>query len=224
MIAVALDGPAGAGKSSIAKELAKRFSLIHVDTGALYRAVGLYMLRQGLDPADGAQVIPRLPEVQITLKFSPEGQRIFLGEEDVSEAIRTPEASRASSAVSVIPEVRAFLLEQQRKLARENPVIMDGRDIGTVVLPDASIKIFLTAAPEARAMRRYKELMAKGIDTDYDTVLAEVKERDYRDSHRETAPLRQAEDAVLADTTELDFQGSVELLASIIGEKLNQVR
>ena len=117
-----------------------------------------------------------------------------------------------------------YLLEQQRKLARENPVIMDGRDIGTVVLPDASIKIFLTAAPEARAMRRYKELMAKGIDTDYDTVLAEVKERDYRDSHRETAPLRQAEDAVLADTTELDFQGSVELLASIIGEKLNQVR
>lgn len=209
MISVALDGPAGAGKSTIAKEAARRLGFLHVDTGALYRAIGLDVLRRGDDPADPAQVLPRLGETDITLEFTPEGQKIFLRGEDVSQAIRTPEASMAASAVSAIPEVRQFLLELQRDLARKNNVIMDGRDIGTVVLPDAQVKIFLTADPEARAMRRYKELVAKGETVDFDTVLREVKERDYNDSHRAAAPLRQAEDAWLFDTTRLTLEDSI---------------
>jgi len=222
MISVALDGPAGAGKSTIAEEAARRLGFLHVDTGAMYRTIGLDALRRGADPTDPAQVVPYLEETKITLRFTGEGQRIFLRGEDVSEAIRVPEAGRASSGVSAIPEVRQFLLEFQRELARNNDVIMDGRDIGTVVLPDADVKIFLTAAPEARAMRRYKELIAKGIQADYDTVLAEVKERDYNDSHRAAAPLRQAEDAWLCDTTGLTLEGSIQAVVEHIRERIGR--
>lgn len=220
MISIALDGPAGAGKSTIAKELARRFSLVHVDTGAMYRAMGLYFLNKNEDPANAEGVIPQLNDIKVSLKFTPEGQRIYLQGEDVTEKIRTPEASMAASAISAIPEVRTFLLEQQRQLARENDVIMDGRDIGTVVLPDATVKIFLTATPEARAMRRYKELQEKGTDVTFEEVLADVEKRDFNDSTRAAAPLRQADDAVLADTSDIDFEQSVTLLASIIDEKL----
>ena len=216
MISIALDGPAGAGKSTIAREAARRLSILHVDTGALYRAVGLYALRRGAAPGDPAQVLPLLPEIRVSLEFTPQGQLIYLNGEDVSQAIREPRASMAASDVSAIPGVRAFLLDLQRDLARKNSVIMDGRDIGTVVLPDAGVKIFLTAAPEARAMRRYKELVGKGIAADYDTVLREVKERDYNDSHREAAPLRQAEDAWLCDTTGMTLEQSIEAVVDYI--------
>lgn len=219
MTSVALDGPAGAGKSTIAREAARQLGYLHVDTGAMYRAIGLDALRRGADTTDPAQVLPHLPETDITLRFTPEGQKIYLRGEDVSEAIRTPEASMAASNVSAMPEVRLFLLELQRSLARENNVIMDGRDIGTVVLPQADVKIFLTAAPEARAMRRYKELLAKGTAADYDTVLSEVKERDYNDSHRAAAPLRQAEDAWLCDTTDLTLEGSIQAVVDYIRER-----
>lgn len=222
MISVAIDGPSGAGKSTIARELAKRFSLVHVDTGAIYRAVGLYFLRRGEDPSNSAVVAPQLPEVDVNLQFTPGGQRMLLCGEDVTDKIRTPEASMAASAVSALPEVRAFLLERQRQLARENNVVMDGRDIGTVVLPDATVKIFLTATPEARALRRYKELAGKGIPTEYPQVLREVLERDHNDSNRAAAPLRQATDAVLADTSDLSFMGSVELLDGIIRKRLEE--
>ena len=216
MISIALDGPAGAGKSTIAREAARRLSILPVDTGALYRAVGLYALRRGAAPGDPAQVLPRLPEIRVSLEFTPQGQLIYLNGEDVSQAIREPRASMAASDVSAIPGVRAFLLDLQRDLARKNSVIMDGRDIGTVVLPDAGVKIFLTAAPEARAMRRYKELVGKGIAADYDTVLREVKERDYNDSHREAAPLRQAEDAWLCDTTGMTLEQSIDAVVDYI--------
>lgn len=219
MIAVALDGPAGAGKSTIAKEAARQLGFLHVDTGALYRAIGLCALRRGADTTDPGQVVPLLPEARVTLEFTGEGQRIFLDGEDVSEAIRTPEASMASSNVSAMPEVRRFLLELQRDLARKNNVIMDGRDIGTVVLPDAAVKIFLTADPKVRAMRRYKELAAKGLAADYDTVLRDVEERDYNDSHRAAAPLRQADDAWLCDTTELTLEGTIEAVIRHIRER-----
>lgn len=216
MISVALDGPAGAGKSTIAREAARRLGFLHVDTGALYRAIGLDALRRGGDPKDPAQVIPCLEETRITLDFAPEGQRIFLRGEDVSQAIRTPEASMAASAVSAMPEVRQFLLELQRDLARKHDVIMDGRDIGTVVLPGAAVKIFLTADPKERAMRRYKELVAKGEPVEFDTVLREVEERDYNDTHRAAAPLRPAEDAVCLDTTGCTFRQSRERILAII--------
>ncbi len=219
MYSVALDGPAGAGKSTLAKAVAQKLGIIHVDTGAMYRAIGVYALRQGKNTADAAQVVPLLPEIQISLRFGPQGQQIFLNGEDVSQAIREPEASMAASNVSAIPQVRTFLLEQQRDLARHNSVIMDGRDIGTVVLPEATVKIFLTATPEARARRRWKELQEKGHDVLWEKVLEEVKLRDYNDSHRAAAPLRQAADAVLADTTALDFQQSLELLLSIIKDR-----
>lgn len=216
MISVAIDGPSGAGKSTISRELARRFSLIHVDTGAIYRAVALYFLRRGESPGDSSVVVPQLPNIHVTLAFTVDGQRIYLQGEDVSGEIRTPEASMGASAVSAIPEVREFLLEQQRQLARDNNVVMDGRDIGTVVLPDATVKIFLTATPEARARRRYNELVQRGEQVEYEDVLADVKKRDYNDSHRAAAPLCQAQDAVLADTSGLNFSQSVELLSDII--------
>ena len=224
MFAVAIDGPAGAGKSTIARKVAADLSIIYVDTGAMYRAIGAYALKKGLDPHSREQVTPLLPEIRLELNHSPEeGQRIFLNGEDVSEPIRLPEMSMAASAVSAIPEVRAFLLEQQRSLARRQSVIMDGRDIGTVVLPQAEVKIFLTAAAEERARRRWKEYQEKGLPDSYEAILADVIQRDEQDKNRPIAPLRQAEDAVLLDTTGLNFAQSVEKVKEIIRERVADV-
>lgn len=220
MHSIAIDGPAGAGKSTLARRLAKELGYIYVDTGAMYRAIGLYALRAGADLADGAAVEQLLPEISLRLENRSGEQKIFLNGEDVSAAIRAEQVGMAASAVAAIPEVRAFLLELQRGMARAQDVLMDGRDIGTVVLPDASVKIFLTASPEARARRRWLENQAKGIEEAYETVLEDVKKRDYQDSHRAAAPLRQAEDAILVDTSELDFEQSFERLKTIIAEKL----
>lgn len=219
MISIAIDGPAGAGKSSICRRLAEELHYLHVDTGAIYRAVGLYMLRRHKNPADPAEVLPLLPQVKIDLQFVEGEQRILLNGEDVSEAIRLPEASAAASAVSALPEVRAYLLEQQRSLARQYDVIMDGRDIGTVVLPHATIKIYLTAAPEERARRRWLQQRSKGIGESYEEVLAAVKKRDYDDSHRAAAPLCRAEDAWLCDSTHLDFEETVAAMLAYIRQK-----
>lgn len=220
MYSIAIDGPAGAGKSTLARRLAKELGYIYVDTGAMYRAIGLYALRAGLDPADAPAVIGLLPQIALRLENPAGQQRIYLNGEDVSEAIRAEQVGMAASAVAAIPEVRAFLLDLQRGMARTQNVLMDGRDIGTVILPDASVKIFLTASPEARARRRWLENKAKGIEEEYETVLEDVKKRDYQDSHRAAAPLRQAEDAILVDTSELDFDQSFETLKKIIAEKL----
>ena len=197
MVSVAIDGPAGAGKSTLARRLAAELGYIYVDTGAMYRAIGLYALRAGKDPKDNAAVDALLPEIELRLASIAGEQHIYLKDEDVSTAIRTEQAGMAASAVGANPAVRAFLLDLQRSMAKKQDVLMDGRDIGTVVLPDATVKIFLTASPEARATRRWKEYQAKGIDTPYEEVLADVKQRDYQDTHRAAAPLKQAEDAVL---------------------------
>ena len=218
-IAIAIDGPAGAGKSSLSKEVAKELSFIYVDTGALYRTIGLAASRKGLKKEDKAEIISMLNDIDVKLSFNDEGtQIVLLNGEDVSSYIRTPEASMFASAVSAIPEIRAFLLDLQRNMAKSDNVIMDGRDIGTVVLPDAKIKIFLTASPEKRAMRRHKENIEKGIDSTYEEVLKDVNQRDYQDSHREIAPLKPAEDSVLVDTSDYDFEGSKELLLQVIKE------
>lgn len=219
MISIAIDGPAGAGKSSICRRLAEELHYLHVDTGAIYRAVGLFMLRRHKNPADPAEVLPLLPQVKIDLQFVEGEQRILLNGEDVSEAILLPEVSAAASAVSALPEVRAYLLEQQRSLARQYNVIMDGRDIGTVVLPHATIKIYLTAAPEERARRRWLQQRSKGIGESYEEVLAAVKKRDYDDSHRAAAPLCRAEDAWLCDSTHLDFEETVAAMLAYIRQK-----
>ena len=220
-IAIAIDGPAGAGKSSLSKEVAKELSFIYVDTGALYRTIGLAASRKGLKKEDKAEIISMLNDIDVKLSFNDEGtQIVLLNGEDVSSYIRTPEASMFASAVSAIPEVRAFLLDLQRNMAKSDNVIMDGRDIGTVVLPDAKIKIFLTASPAKRAMRRHKENIEKGIDSTYEEVLKDVNQRDYQDSHREIAPLKPAEDSVLVDTSDYDFEGSKELLLKVIKERM----
>ncbi len=220
-IAIAIDGPAGAGKSSLSKEVAKELSFIYVDTGALYRTIGLAASRKGLKKEDKAEIISMLNDIDVKLSFNDEGtQIVLLNGEDVSSYIRTPEASMFASAVSAIPEVRAFLLDLQRNMAKSDNVIMDGRDIGTVVLPDAKIKIFLTASPEKRAMRRHKENIEKGIYSTYEEVLKDVNQRDYQDSHREIAPLKPAEDSVLVDTSDYDFEGSKELLLKVIKERM----
>lgn len=220
-IAIAIDGPAGAGKSSLSKEVAKELSFIYVDTGALYRTIGLAASRKGLKKEDKAEIISMLNDIDVKLSFNDEGtQIVLLNGEDVSSFIRTPEASMFASAVSAIPEVRAFLLDLQRNMAKSDNVIMDGRDIGTVVLPDAKIKIFLTASPEKRAMRRHKENIEKGIDSTYEEVLKDVNQRDYQDIHREIAPLKPAEDSVLVDTSDYDFEGSKELLLKVIKERM----
>lgn len=221
-VAVAIDGPVGAGKSSIARASAKRLGFIYCDTGALYRAVGLFCRRNGVDPKNGADVAAQLAQpgnIRLELVLADGVQHIFLNGEDVSEEIRLPEISMAASAVSAVPEVRAALLDLQRDTAAKTSAIMDGRDIGTVVLPNADVKIFLTASPEIRAKRRFDELVAKGADVKYEDVLRDLNERDYADTHRETAPLKAAEDAVLADTSELDFEQSVELVCGIIRDK-----
>lgn len=220
-LAIAIDGPSGAGKSSLARRAAAHYGFIYVDTGAIYRCVGLAAFRLGLDTRDAAAVEALLPALDIRMQYNEAGeQRMFLGEEDVSADIRLPEISICASNVSAHPAVRAYLLEMQRKMAREHNVIMDGRDIGTVVLPDAELKIYLTASAEARAERRLLELKAKGVETAFDEVLRDIELRDYQDTHRAEAPLRQAEDAVLLDTTEIDFDQSFAALCRIIGERL----
>ena len=218
-IAIALDGPAGAGKSSIAKRAAKALGYIYVDTGALYRTIGLAAMRAGVEPQPSDEVDSLLSRITVSLEFNEQGEQVVLLDgEDVSDLIRTPEASMMASKISAVPSVRSYLLDLQRDMAKTHNVIMDGRDIGTVVLPDAKVKIFLTASPEARAERRYKELVEKGTDTTFEDVLRDVKERDYNDSHRAIAPLKPAEDSILVDTTELDFEQSVEAVLNVIKE------
>ena len=217
---VAIDGPSGAGKSTLAKLAAQKLGYLYVDTGAIYRTVGLRALRAGVDPTDAAAVTALLDGLRIGMEYAEDGlQHMYLDGEDVTGAIREHIISRYASGVSAIPAVRAFLLERQRELARENDVIMDGRDIGTVVLPGADVKIFLTATPEARAQRRYRELLERGQEADYETVLHDVVERDRKDTERAAAPLRQAEDALLVDTTGKDLEESLELLLEAIKEK-----
>lgn len=219
---IAIDGPAGAGKSTVARAAAKELNFLYVDTGAIYRTVALAIDRLGIDPGDGEAVARALPALKIRMDHGPSGeQRMFLGEEDVSKAIRENRVSALASKVSALPQVRAFLLDFQRQLARENNVIMDGRDIGTVVLPRAEVKVFLTAAPEARARRRLLELEMRGQQADYDTILKEIVQRDKQDRERAAAPLKQAEDAVLLDTTQLNLEQSVEALLKIVRARLN---
>ena len=219
---IAIDGPAGAGKSTVARATAKELNFLYVDTGAIYRTVALAVDRLGIDPGEGEAVARALPALKIRMDHGPSGeQRMFLGEEDVSKAIRENRVSALASKVSALPQVRAFLLDFQRQLARENNVIMDGRDIGTVVLPRAGVKIFLTAAPEARARRRLLELELRGQQADYDTILKEIVQRDKQDRERAAAPLKQAEDAVLLDTTQLNLEQSVEALLKIVRARLN---
>lgn len=218
---IAVDGPSGAGKSSLAKKVSRAFGFIYVDTGAIYRTVGLEAVRRGLDRRNEDNVKAMLPELHIEMKYNEAGeQRMYLNGEDVSEAIRMPEISIAASDVSALPAVRAFLLEMQRRLARENNVIMDGRDIGTVVLPEAELKIYLTASAEARAQRRTLELNKKGVESSFEDVLRDIVYRDEQDTNRAVAPLRKADDAVLMDTSSIDFEQSFELMCEIIKEHL----
>ena len=218
---IAIDGPAGAGKSTLARQLAKELGFLYVDTGAIYRTVALAVLRAGADPADESQVVSLLEGLDIRMGYGEDGvQRMYLGGEDVSQAIREHRVSGAASRVSAIPEVRSFLLEYQRRLTREHDVVMDGRDIGTVVLPNADVKIFLTAAPEARARRRLLELEQRGEAADFENILQDIKERDYQDEHRPVATLKQAEDAALLDTTALNLDQSLEALLSLVKEKV----
>ena len=219
-IRVAIDGPSGAGKSTLARAAAADLGFLYVDTGAIYRTVGLFVQENGLDAGDAAAVAVALPGLRPELCYDGEGrQRMLLNGRDVSEEIRLPEISRYASAVSALPVVRAYLMETQRDLARKHDVIMDGRDIGTVVLPDAEVKVFLTASAQARAERRCRELEERGTPQPFEEVLRDIEDRDFRDTHREAAPLRQAEDAVLLDTSALDFRQSLEALLVIIRER-----
>lgn len=221
MINIAIDGPAGAGKSYLARTVAARLGYIYVDTGALYRAIGLYMTRHGVLVSDASSVVDRLSEVSVSLDYAADGeQHVYLNGEDVSTDIRLPEISMAASAVSAIPEVRAFLLDIQRSMAKTHNVVMDGRDIGTVILPRAQVKIFLCASEKARANRRFLELSAKGVKTTLEEVEAEMTARDHNDSTRKVAPAIPAEDAVILDNSDLDREGTVEAALAIIAEKL----
>lgn len=219
-INIAIDGPAGAGKSTIARKAAAELGFIYVDTGALYRSVAYYCISKGTDVSASEKVEDLLPEITPELRFIDGVQHVFVNGSDVSHKIRTPEVSMAASKVSAIPAVRAFLFELQQKIARENNVIMDGRDIGTVVLPNAELKIFLTASPEARADRRFKELKDKPDAPTYEQVLADIIKRDHDDSTRAVSPLKQAEDAVLCDTTSLSLEESVDMIIGMIKKLL----
>ena len=219
-ISIAIDGPSGAGKSTLARAIAAELGCLYVDTGAIYRTIGYYVLTHGIDPKDGAAVTKSLPDIQVELTYGEDGlQHMLLNGQDVTKEIRLPEVSLCASAVSAHPEVRAFLLDMQRQLARTHSVIMDGRDIGTVVLPDADVKVYLTASAQARAQRRCAELEERGTPEPFEKVLREIEERDWNDIHRDVAPLRQAEDAVLLDTTDLDFQESKAALLNIIRKR-----
>lgn len=219
MIRIAIDGPGGAGKSTVAKAIAAKLGIIYVDTGALYRTIGLYMLRCGVDPKDAESVAARLGSFDLELKFIDGKQTVLLNGEDVGDKIRTPEVSMAASAVSAIKEVRAFLLDTQRDIAMRNSVIMDGRDIGTVILPHAEVKVFLTASAQARAQRRYKELIEKGQTVTYEQVFNEMQERDKNDSTRDIAPCVPADDAVILDNSKLDLDGTAAAIIKIIDKK-----
>lgn len=220
MNAIAIDGPAGAGKSTIAKAVAERLEFVYVDTGALYRAIGLFAVENGIEPSDAKALVPRLKEIAVELFYRDGVQRIRLCGRDVTEQIRTPQMGMATSGVSAIPEVRVFLLEMQRNIAERHNVVMDGRDIGTVVLPKADIKIFLTASDEDRARRRYEEYLTNGRAVSYNEVLDDLRSRDYIDMHRAAAPLRQAEDAVLVDTTGLDLNEAIGRVLGIVQTRL----
>jgi cytidylate kinase len=221
---VAIDGPSGAGKSTVAKSIAKKLQYLYLDTGAMYRTVGLAAEKKGVPHKDEERLRSLLQDTKIELQYTQQGQKMLLNGEDVSQKIRTPEISIAASDVSTVPFVREYLLGMQRNIARNNNVIMDGRDIGTVVLPDADVKIFLTASPEARTKRRLQELLEKGVKTDYNTVYKDIQARDNQDLHRASAPLRMADDAVLLDTTEMSLQESIEAALQIIMEKLGRKR
>lgn len=222
-INIAIDGPAGAGKSSAAKALAKKLSYIYMDTGALYRTIGLYCVRNGCDVSDASAVEKHLSQIEIKIGFDGLTQQVFLNGENVSDKIRTQEISMAASTVSAHPVVRSFLLDLQRDIAKENNLIMDGRDIGSVILPNADVKIFLTASPEARAKRRYSELIEKGEQADYNDVLEQIIQRDKNDSTRAIAPLKVADDAVIVDNSDLNKDETIDAMIKVIEEKIGHV-
>lgn len=219
IINIAIDGPGGAGKSTISKTVAKRLDILYVDTGSLYRTIGLFVKLKGVDPKNADAVAAILPEISIEVKYENGAQVNYLNGVNHGDAIRTPEMSMYASAVSTIPAVRAFLLETQKQIARTNSVIMDGRDIGTVILPNADVKIFLTASEECRAMRRYNELIERGQSVTYEQVLLEMNERDVQDSSRKIAPAKPADDAIILDTTGFEFEDSVNAILEIIKNK-----
>lgn len=219
-INIAIDGPAGAGKSTIAKSLAKSRNMVYVDTGAMYRAIGLYCSRKGIAGDDETTIVGELDNINVSLAYENGEQVVYLNGENVNGLIRTPEAGAMASAVSIYPAVRSKMVELQQALAEKTSVVMDGRDIGTVVLPNAEVKIYLTASAEVRAKRRYDELVAKGMECDLVQLQKEIEERDYRDMNRETSPLKQAEDAVLLDTSDMNIEEVVAAMQKIIAEKI----
>lgn len=222
MINVAIDGPSGAGKSSISREAAKRLGYVYVDTGAMYRAAALYVMQHRIDPEDAEAVGRILPMLDIELKNENGEQKVYLCGENVSRVIRTKEVTRCAPIVSANPKVRQCLSDIQHEMAQKNDIIMDGRDIGTVVLPHADVKIFLTASPEVRAQRRYKEMLEKGMEATFEEVLADIKERDYYDEHKPISPLRPARDSILLDTSEIDYEQSVELVVNTIKNNIQK--
>lgn len=222
MIHIAIDGPSGAGKSTIARLVAARLGFMYIDTGALYRSVGVAALKRGFDPGDEKKVEQMLPTIRVTLGFVDGIQHVYVNDEDVSVQIRLPEASMAASAVSAFPAVRRFLFGLQQDLAASHNCVMDGRDIGTVVLPDAEVKIFLTASPEVRAQRRYRELIEKGNEVNFDALLKEIIQRDYNDSHRAVAPLKKADDAVEIDSSEMSLDEVTEQILAIVHQKIGE--
>ena len=219
-VAIAIDGPAGAGKSTIARKLAEKTGYIYVDTGALYRTVALSISKNGINHKDVSAVVEHIGKISVDIKYIDGEQRVILNGEDVSNLIRTPEVSMMASTTSAIPEVRAFLLGLQRKLAKEHNVVMDGRDIATVVLPDAKVKIFLTASPEVRAKRRYDELISKGQDVEFSDVLTDLIKRDEQDMTRAVAPLKPSEESVIVDTSELDLDGAVLAMENVVKRRI----
>ncbi len=223
MIKIALDGPSGSGKSTVAKAVSARLGIVYVDTGALYRSIGYYVRTKDKDPKNAEQVAALLPEIELDVKYENGVQCVYLNGENLGDKIRQPEISMYASAVSAIPAVRAFLLETQKSIARKNSVVMDGRDIGTVILPDADVKIFMTASNEARAMRRYKELSEKGVSVKYEDVLREMIERDENDRSRAVAPAVPAEDAIIFDNSDYDLEGSINKVIEIIKEKVGDI-